>query len=364
MTAGAAAYVFILNRLLIQVRDRRFKSLMVRAGGLSAAGIGALIGWLSAGSRWSALPVATLVVTCIGEIRRLALRARHRGSAPVAEDGPRAALSRPNTTTDLVVKRYEVEVPAWGGPPIRVAHLSDLHLNGHLPLSYYEDALRRVAESAPDLLFMTGDFVTRPEYTSLLPAVLGLAAGRLGSFAVLGNHDAWADAPLVAETVASTGVHMMGGRAIRIPVCDGHTIAVHGYEHPWSDGAVPGAGGEDRIPVSRNGDLTFLLTHTPDNIYRMQGLGFDGVFAGHYHGGQIRVPGLGPLVIPSKYGRLLDRGHFVFGGSHLFVTSGVGSAEPPVRLWCQPDVIIVDFLPGMKKGAEVQPATPPAAGGR
>ncbi len=74
MTAGAAAYVFILNRLLIQVRDRRFKSLMVRAGGLSAAGIGALIGWLSAGSRWSALPVATLVVTCIGEIRRLALR--------------------------------------------------------------------------------------------------------------------------------------------------------------------------------------------------------------------------------------------------------------------------------------------------
>lgn len=359
MTAGAAAYVFVLNRLLIQVRDRRYKSLMVRAGGLSSAGIGALIGWLTAGSRWSALPALTLVATFIGEIRRLALRAHHRGSAPVAEDGPRAALSRPNTTTDLVVKRYEVEVPAWGGPPVRVAHLSDLHLNSHLPLSYYEDALRRVAGYSPDLLFITGDFVSHAKYTPLLPAVLGLATGRLGSYAVMGNHDAWADAPRVADMVASTGVHMMGGREVRIPVGDGHTIAVYGWEHPWADEAGPGAGVGAPAPVSRNGDLTLLLTHTPDNIYRLQGLGVNAVFAGHYHGGQIRVPGLGPIVIPSKYGRLLDRGHFVFGDSHLFVTSGVGSAEPPVRLWCRPDVIIVDFLPGMQGGAEDQPAAPP-----
>lgn len=385
MAAATAAYLYVLNRLLIQVRDRRYKSLMVRAGGLSAAGIGALTGWLNAGSRWFALPSATLAAAFMGEVRRQVVRAKHRGSAPVAEDGPAAALSRPNTTTDLVVRRYEVAVPAWDGPPIRVAHLSDLHLNGHLPLSYYQDAMRRVAESAPDLLFITGDFVTRAEYTPLLPSVLGLAAGRLGSFAVLGNHDAWADAPRVAETVAASGVRMIGGQVVRIPIRDGLTVAVHGWEHPWSDEAGLNAGAQAPLPAgpqrraagqpaclrpqtgsgshpsaSRGAELAFLLTHTPDNIYRLNGSGIHAVFAGHYHGGQICLPGLGPLVVPSKFGRLLDRGHFVFGDAHLFVTAGVGSAEPPVRLWCQPDILIVDFLPGRAEAAAATNA--PAAG--
>ena len=97
----------------------------------------------------------------------------------------------------------------------------------------------------------------------------------------------------------------------------------------------------------RNGhELQLVLTHTPDNIYALRDHGFDAVFAGHYHGGQIRAPGLGPFVVPSKYGRRYDRGHFVFGRTHLFVTAGVGSAEPPLRIWCPPDVLVVDFLPG------------------
>ena len=88
--------------------------------------------------------------------------------------------------------------------------------------------------------------------------------------------------------------------------------------------------------------LALMLTHTPDNVYRLSRLGFAAIFAGHYHGGQIRIPGLGSLVVPSKYGRRFDHGHFVVNNTHLFVTAGVGSAEPPLRLWCQPDVFIVD----------------------
>ena len=66
---------------------------------------------------------------------------------------------------------------------------------------------------------------------------------------------------------------------------------------------------------------------------------FDAVFAGHYHGGQIRVPGIGALVMPSKYGRQYDGSHFVFDRTHLFVTAGIGSAEPPLRIWCLPDIL-------------------------
>jgi predicted MPP superfamily phosphohydrolase len=120
---------------------------------------------------------------------------------------------------------------------------------------------------------------------------------------------------------------------------DHHSVVVSGYEHPWGDAAW-------QAPPRNGNDLHLVLTHTPDNIYDLRDRGIDAIFAGHYHGGQMRVPVLGPLVVPSKYGRRYDRGHFVFGKTHLFVTSGVGSAEPPVRVWCPPDVLIVDFLPG------------------
>ena len=89
--------------------------------------------------------------------------------------------------------------------------------------------------------------------------------------------------------------------------------------------------------------MTLVLTHTPDNIYELSGPGVTAVFAGHYHAGQIRIPLLGSLVVPSAYGRLFDHGHFVVNGTHLFVTAGVGAAVPPFRVYCQPDVFIVDI---------------------
>ena len=231
-----------------------------------------------------------------------------------------------------------MNVPSWRGPALRIAHVSDLHLNSHLPLAYYERVMRRVADAQPDLIFFTGDFVTDPQYVNLLPGVLALARGRLGTFGVLGNHDYWADPAAVADTVGATGVTLLRDAAVRVPVGEGRHILIAGCESPWSSPTPP--------PIARPapGELALLLTHTPDNIYRLSRLGYAAIFAGHYHGGQIRVPRLGSLVVPSKYGRRFDHGHFVVNSTHLFVTAGVGSAEPPLRLWCQPDVFIVDVV--------------------
>jgi len=338
IAAGAASYLFILNRLLIQLRDRRHKSFLVRAGGLLSVGFSALLGARANRTRWRILPAVALVLAFLGEVRRLILRSRHRGAPPVAEEGPSVRLKKPQTTTDLILRRYEVRVPSWRGPAVRVAHVSDFHLNSHLPLSYFQDAMHRVAAKQPDLLLITGDFVTHAECIPLLAEVLPIAQGRLGSFGVLGNHDTWADAPAVRETASAAGVYMLSNASMRIPLGNGASILLAGDEHPWGDGVWCEP---DRTP----GDLAFLLTHTPDNIHRPQRTMFDAVFAGHYHGGQMRVPGIGALVMPSKYGRQYDGGHFVFGRTHLFVTSGIGSAEPPLRIWCPPDILFVDFLP-------------------
>jgi uncharacterized protein len=67
------------------------------------------------------------------------------------------------------------------------------------------------------------------------------------------------------------------------------------------------------------------------------------VFAGHYHAGQYRLPWLGALVVPSTYGRRFDHGHFVVSNTHLFVSAGIGATDPPRRIYCQPDLFIVDI---------------------
>ena len=89
---------------------------------------------------------------------------------------------------------------------------------------------------------------------------------------------------------------------------------------------------------------TIVLSHTPDNVYALQALGVDAVFAGHTHGGQMRLPFLGAIIVPSRYGRRFDRGHFVVGKTHLFVSTGVGADEPAFRLWCPPDLVAVDLV--------------------
>jgi uncharacterized protein len=337
--SASAGYLYVLNRLLIQMRGKRLKSFMIRSGGLLTLAISGVVGWRTGRSRWILVPAAGFVLAVIGEARRLLTRARHRGSRPVSETGPALDLARPATTTDLVVRHYELLVDGWAGPTVRVAHVSDFHLNSHLPLAYFQEAMQRVAAVHPDLVVFTGDFVSYAKYIPLMVDVLPLAGGKYGSFGVIGNHDRWASGEAVRATARSAGVQMLDGDPVYLPLEDGHVVVLTGYEHPWGDGHWQ--------PPARIGhELQIALTHTPDNIYTLQNYGFDAVFAGHYHGGQIRIPGFGSLVVPSKYGRLYDRGHFVFGRTHLFVTSGVGSAEPPLRIWCPPDVLVVDFLPG------------------
>lgn len=339
MASASAGYLYVLNRLLIQMRGKRLKSFMLRAGGLLTLAGSGLMGWRIGRSRWVLLSLAGCILAAAGEARRLTIRGRHRGSDPVAEEGPAVELARPATTTDLIMRHYEVPVEGWSGPALRVAHVSDFHLNSHLPMNYFQQAMHRVASVQPDLVVLTGDFVTYAKYIPLMAHVLPIATGRLGSYGVIGNHDRWANAAAVRAIARSSGVHMLDGAPVRLPLENGHAVVLSGFEHPWG-------GGHWQAPERKGRELQIALTHTPDNIYTLQEHGFDAVFAGHYHGGQVRVPGLGPLVVPSRYGRLYDRGHFVFGRTHLFVTAGVGSAEPPLRIWCPPDVLVVDFLPG------------------
>jgi predicted MPP superfamily phosphohydrolase len=336
MAAALCLFLLLLNRRLILIEDSAYKKPLIALTFAVLMISSSALGYVAGFSLWVLLPLLVLVGIAVGEVRRAVIRYRFRGSPPVSRENVNVSLTRPFTTTALQVAHYEVDCPQLKGDGFTVAHISDLHVTDDLPYDYYVAAMKRVNEAQPDLIFMTGDFVTQVEFVPLLPGILKVAKGRCGVFAILGNHDYWADANSVAEAIRSADVALLYNGCQRIPVGDGDEILICGYEAPWNKSRW-------QMPVITDDEVVLALTHTADNIYRLSRAGVTATFAGHYHGGQIRIPFLSSVVVPSKYGRRFDHGHFIVDGTHLFVTSGIGAAMPPLRIYCQPDIFVVKF---------------------
>jgi predicted MPP superfamily phosphohydrolase len=321
------------------------RSLFWAESPLRSGFIALVLSCLSGGAVWGAsclrngplrwLPHAILLLALGDLVSQQLTRHRYATSAPERSVGAQESLWRPITTTDLVTHFYELPASTLHVKRLRVVQLSDLHVSAQLPKAYFEAALDSVVATDPDLILLTGDYVSRLENLPLLAQLLsGRLHARLGVFAVLGNHDFWTAPAAVRQTLSSAGITLVSAGCVHLPIAVGR-VAVCGSEAPW--------GPTLDTPLAP-GDLSLVMSHTPDNIYDLGALGASVVFSGHTHGGQGRVPGLGALLIPSRYGRLFDEGHFRVGNTDLFVSAGVGADAPALRVYCRPEVIVVDFV--------------------
>lgn len=334
--AGFCVFLIVLNRVLILMPDSKVKRPLILGTFALVTGGGAMFGFFFACWPWIAVPLAVFSLVLVGEGRRAAIRRSCAGSGPVDTIPHKVNIASPITTTDLVPHRYEVPHPAWRGPPLRIAHLTDLHVHPNLPLDFYQEVVSAAEQTAPDIALFTGDFITSLNSLPMLQQVLRPIA-KLATYAVLGNHDYWLDADAIGKSVRNSGLRLLSNESVALPVGEAG-IAVTGYDYPWGTR-------EESIQFQQDAALHIVLSHTPDNIYRIAKSSADLVFSGHYHAGQIRIPVLGSVVIPSAYGRRFDHGHFIVNGTHLFVAGGIGAASPPVRIYCQPDIFIVDVVP-------------------
>lgn len=335
-TAGLCLLFLFVNRVLLHMVDSSIKLQLILLSSVASVVGPGIVGLRVGLSSWIILPIAILMMISIGEVRRAVMRKRYSGTRPVTSEGRDLPWTQFITTMDLAVDTYEVSCEDWPGERLRVGHASDLHVDGKLPPEYYVAVMEQVSRQRPDLIFLTGDFVTMVEFADRLPQILKHAEARLGAFAVLGNHDHWAGRGAVLRELRSAGVRVLDNETERIDFGDRVSIELHG------------CGFSRKRPSmcelrSNAGQLNLALTHSPDNIFSLSEAPIHAVFAGHYHAGQVRLPYLGSILVPSVYGRLFDHGHFVINQTHLFVTSGIG-ASPPIRTYCQPDVIIVDFV--------------------
>lgn len=208
--------------------------------------------------------------------------------------------------------------------------LSDLHCNTQHKLGLLRQIVAALQNQTPDCVFILGDL---GENNSLLPDIIATLArlpDRHGKFLVRSNHDfEGGREELVLRVAREHSIRVLANEAVAVSDVG---VSLVGLEYPWNEAGVPSVA---------DGTLSVGLTHTPDNLTRFARLDVPVSVAGHTHGGKLRVPLIGALLVPSKFGRLLDWGWFAKGNSRLFVTKGIGYF--PGRLGSQGEVVRLRF---------------------
>lgn len=231
---------------------------------------------------------------------------------------------------DARLETPEVPLAVRDLPPefagYRIALVTDLHHGPAVPTRWLSHVAERVAELAPDLVALGGDFVShaRGDLRGLDEIVARFRAPD-GTLAVLGNHDHWVDPDAVAESVERGGARLLTNQHALI--CRGTGALAIGGVDDFSHGAVRPDDALAGVPLHVP---RVLLSHNPDLIeYLPPGLRVDVMLSGHTHNGQAHLPLIGPLTAPSQFGRRYLHGLTRVGHTWLYVSAGIGSAWVP-----------------------------------
>ena len=238
-----------------------------------------------------------------------------------------------NQLFQLDIDEEEVELerlpPELAG--LSLLHLSDLHFSGIVEPAFFHEVVRLANELAPDMVAITGDICDFAGGIAWVKDIFAGLRAPAGKFFVLGNHDLLTrDVPGLRAALAAVGFTDVASAPARLQV-RGYPVVVAGNERPWFRSPDP----VDLLPPGRSAPLPLriLLAHTPDQFQWARQRDFDLMLAGHTHGGQIRLPGIGPVVCPSLHGVRYASGTFYARPTLLHVSRGVSSLLP-LRLSC------------------------------
>ncbi len=247
------------------------------------------------------------------------------------------------------VRRWRV--PVFGevrGRPLRLLHLSDLHNSFAVPLGLIETAIARGLALAPDLICVTGDFVTtRYDFDHRsYAALLRRLAASAPCYATMGNHDggSWAGARLgfathaqVRAMVEAAGLRVLHNASAVVEAA-GRRVWLAGVGDLWSnevDASSAFAGVDPSAP-------TVVMAHNPDTKDMLAAYPWRLMLSGHTHGGQLVLPGGGRPFAPVRDLRYVE-GLKRWGDRWIEVTRGVGNLHG-VRINCRPEVTLVELV--------------------
>ena len=264
--------------------------------------------------------------------------------------------------SSLELREYRLEIPNWPQSlaGLRIAALADIHAGS--PFNGLDKLERIVAltnQSNPDLIVLLGDYVIHGviggEFVppNELALVLAKMQAPLGVWAVLGNHDWWLDAERVQSALEHHGIRVLEDSSAPIH---------HGSGEFWLTGIRDLWEGrpniERALQEAPEDSPSIAITHNPDVFPRVP-TRVNLVIAGHTHGGQVSIPFIGPVFVPSSYGQRYAAGHIVENGRHLFVTTGLGTSILPVRFLVPPEISILVLAPGPNRAQSASDGSPP-----
>ena len=245
---------------------------------------------------------------------------------------------------ELGVTRYELSLPEGleGLDGLKIAQISDVHsadIQGEL-----QTALR---EAAPDLIVFTGDLVNREDRDlSCALSLAAMAAQIAPTYYAPGNHEAGNPCyPELREGLEEAGITALENESVqlwyrgaRVNIIGLLDLAFHPQGRTAAREELPGLIQD----LSVHGALNVVLSHRPSLMEEYGESGAGLVFSGHAHGGQVRMPLIGPLFAPDE-GALPDytAGTYLAGETWVVVSRGLGNGTPFPRLWNAPELVVV-----------------------
>ncbi len=226
----------------------------------------------------------------------------------------------------------------------RIVQISDIHFDEYTEPSFVLRVVEQVNLLAPDLVLLTGDYISNTPLGQQFAARAMLrCADQLRKltcplrYAVMGNHDSILGPPLIRAGLASASIPMLFNQHIAIER-NGQRLWLAGLADPLSN--VPNL--QHAIPANADGPV-ILLCHAPDYADNVLAHGYGAVvdlmLAGHSHGGQVRLPIVGALH--RVYGaEKYVQGMYQLGGMQLYVNRGIGTVGVPFRLNCPPEITL------------------------
>lgn len=242
------------------------------------------------------------------------------------------------------IERVQIPIPnlptALDG--FRIVQISDIHYYPFTTLELVNRSVEMANQLKPDLTVLTGDFVWHEVEAifELMPSLVQLNA-KYGVYAGLGNHDHWTNVDVISQAITQEGLPLLVNQGVPISVGKS-TLYLASLDDGWVGNPVI----EDTMANHTDDAITVLLMHEPDlapNYAPDKRIHLQ--LSGHSHGGQVRLPFYGPLVLPYlswKY----PMGLYNVDGMWLYTNRGLGTTNIPVRVNCPPEITELTLVRG------------------
>lgn len=230
----------------------------------------------------------------------------------------------------VIVKKYKIN--NFGNK--KIVFISDFHIS-----KFDKQRLKRIVKvinkQNPDLILSGGDFINGNSGKNSLPInkiVEELKKIKSPVITVLGNHDGKFDKYTVKKSLESANIRVLINSSVKID-----DLYIAGVEDLQT--------GTPNIETAlENTEFPrILLTHSPDIYYDIKE-DVDLILAGHVHGGQVRIPFAGSIIVPSKFGTKFACGDYKETLNRMIVTKGLGTSLLNVRFWCLPEIIVFENI--------------------